>query len=158
MSHTSVPLRSIMPAFQGLIPSPLATVSPDGTPNITYVSVVRLIDDDRIAVSNQFLGKSVANLKANPSATVRVVDPEMMLDYDLDVTWLRSEFAGELYESMRAQVEAIASQTGMAGVFRLRAAEVFRVERCRQVRDVPEVERRFESNVINLNSLTFSLG
>lgn len=119
-----------MPAFQGVIPSPIATASADGIPNITYVSVARFLDDERIAISNQFLGKTSNNLDANPSLTVRVVDPETLLEYDLYSTRLRSERAGELFDSMRVQIDAIADQTGMSGVFRLRSVEVLRVDQC----------------------------
>ena len=154
MSPPDVPLRSILPAFQGVIPSPVATVSPDGTPNITYVSVVRFLDDDRIAFSNQFLGKTADNLGANPSLTIRVVDPEALLDYDLDATWLRSERSGELFDSMRAQIDAIADQTGIGGTLRLRAVEVLRVERCRQVRDSVAVAPPGESGLVGVDTLT----
>jgi hypothetical protein len=44
-----------------------------------------------------------------------------MLEYELDATRLRSERAGELFDSMRVQIDAIADQTGMRGVFRLRS-------------------------------------
>jgi hypothetical protein len=36
-----VALESIGPCLQGVIPSPLATCSADGTPNVTYLSIVR---------------------------------------------------------------------------------------------------------------------
>ncbi|MFN0025816.1 MAG: GAF domain-containing protein [Acidimicrobiales bacterium] len=130
MKDIGVPLRSILSAFQGVIPSPVATVSSDGTPNVTYVSVVRLLDDERVAISNQFLAKTVDNLAANPSLSVRVVEPDSLLEYDLGATWLRSERTGELFDSMRAQVDAIAELTGMSGIFRLRSVEVLRVEDC----------------------------
>jgi adenylate cyclase len=94
VSGLDAPLRSIMAGFQGVIPSPVTTASADGEPNITYVSVVRFLDDERVAISNQFLGKTTRNLDVNPSLTVRVVDPETLLEYDLDTTRLHSERAG----------------------------------------------------------------
>ncbi len=130
VSELEVALRSIMPAFQGVIPSPVATADANGMPNITYVSLARFLDDERIAISNQFLGKTSRNLDVNPSLTVRVVDPETLLEYDLHSTRVRSERAGEPFDSMRVQIDAIADQTGMAGVFRLRAVEVLRVDQC----------------------------
>jgi hypothetical protein len=48
----SLPLQAVPPAcFEGLIPAPFATCSPDGTPNITYMSIVHLIDSERVGLS-----------------------------------------------------------------------------------------------------------
>lgn len=37
-------------------------MSSDGIPNVTYVSVGRYLDDERVACSNQFRGKAADNL------------------------------------------------------------------------------------------------
>lgn len=130
MTGLETPLESIRPAFQGIIPTPVATASPAGVPNSTYMSVAWYVDEERIALSNQFLGKTIANLRANPLLALRVVDPTTMFEYEIDATHLRSETSGELFEAVRTQVEAVASQSGMEDVFRLRAVEVLRVDRC----------------------------
>jgi len=52
------------------------------------------------------------------------------------VTHVRSETSGELFEQMRAEIDAIASLMGMQDVFRLRAVDVFRVSRGELVRSV----------------------
>ena len=44
-----VPLGSIRAAFQGVIPSPVATASADGEPHSTYLSIVWYVDEERIA-------------------------------------------------------------------------------------------------------------
>ena len=137
MSALDVPLSTIRGAFQGAIPSPMASVSGDGTPNCTYLSVIWLIDEERIAISNQFLTKTAANLRANPHVVIRVVDPATMVEYELAATHLRSERSGEDFEAIRARVEAVAAQSGMEDVFRLRAIEVLRVDRCALVRSDP---------------------
>jgi adenylate cyclase len=133
VTSPDVALRSIMPAFEEVIPATIATASADGTPNITYISVARFLDEERIAISNQFFGKTTSNLEANPFLAVRVADPQTLLEYELDATRLRSERTGELFDSMRVQIDAIADQTGMRGVFRLRSVEVLRVDRCQLV-------------------------
>lgn len=130
MSELEVPLESIRPAFQGVIPSPIATASRLGVPNSTYLSVIWYIDEERIAISNQFLGKTAVNLRENPLVALRVVDPTTMTEYELDATHLRSETSGEMFEAVRAQLEAVAAQSGMGDVFRLRAVEILRVDRC----------------------------
>jgi adenylate cyclase len=68
VTDPSVPLESIMSCFQGLIPSPFATCSADGIPNVTYMSIVQYVDSERVALSRQFFNKSRANLEAKPYA------------------------------------------------------------------------------------------
>jgi adenylate cyclase len=154
MTGPDVALRSIMPAFEGVLPATVATASADGTPNITYISVARFLDEERIAISNQFFGKTISNLEVNPFLAVRVIDPGTMLEYELDATRLYSERAGELFDSMRVQIDAIADQTGMRGVFRLRSVEVLRVDRCRQVEGSVGRLRQGKSGTATLGALS----
>ena len=77
MSELSIPLESIRPCLQGVIPSWVATCSADGVPNATVISIVRYVDPERVALTRQFFNKTRANLDANPQAQVIVVDPGM---------------------------------------------------------------------------------
>jgi adenylate cyclase len=129
-----VPLGSIRAAFQGVIPSPVATASADGEPHSTYLSIVWYVDEERIALSNQFMNTTARNMRENPHVVVRVVDPRTMEEYEITAERLHSEASGPTFEAMRTQLEAIAAQTGMTGVFRLRSAEVLRVTECRATR------------------------
>jgi hypothetical protein len=133
VSPLEVPLESIRGCFEGGIPSPLATCAPDGTPNITYMSIVHYVDADRVALSRQFFNKTRANLDANPYSQVRLVDPVSMQQYALDLEYLHTESEGRIFEEMKANLEAVASQSGMADVFRLRGADLHRVLRCAPV-------------------------
>jgi adenylate cyclase len=128
-----VPLESILGCLQGVIPSAFATCAPDGTPNVTYMSIVQYVDPDRVALSRQFFNKTRSNLDANPRSQVRVVDPETVREYVLDLEYLHTETQGPVFEQMHANNEAIASAAGMSGVFRLRGVDVHRVVRCAQV-------------------------
>jgi adenylate cyclase len=125
-----VALESILSCLRGVIPSPFATCSTDGTPNVTYMSIVQYIDPDRVALSRQFFNKTRANLDANPKSQVRVVDPETMREYVLDLEYLHTETHGPIFDAMHANNEAIASQSGMESVFRLRGVDIHRVVRC----------------------------
>jgi adenylate cyclase len=130
---SDVDLRAIRASLQGVIPSPFATCSADGTPNVIYLSLVAYVDSERVAISRQFLTKTRANLEANPHAQALVVDPSTGEQHALDLRHLHTDTEGEVFESLRANLDAIASQTGMGDVFRLRGADVFRVLRCTRV-------------------------
>ena len=85
VSDLAVPLESIRACLQGVLPSWLATCSADGTPNVTFLSIVHYVDSDRVALSRQFFNKTRANLDENPHAQVRVVDPESCDQFALDL-------------------------------------------------------------------------
>ena len=130
MSELSVPLESIAPCFQGVIPSWIATCSAEGVPNATIISIVRYVDSDSVALTRQFFNKTRANLDENPQAQVIVVDPGSGDQFALDLRYLRTESEGPTFDAVEANLTAIASQTGMSGVFRLRGVDIHRVLRC----------------------------
>lgn len=135
MSPRGVALDSILPAFEGVLPATVATCSPDGVPNISFLSIVRRVDAERIALTNQFFSKTTENLSANSLVTVRVVHPGDMSQYDLYGRYLHTETSGYLFDSMRAQLDAVAAQTGMTGTFRLRGIDIVTVEHCQRAGD-----------------------
>jgi len=139
-----VALESIRACLQGAIPSPVATCSTEGTPNVTYLSIVQYVDAERVALSRQFFNKTRANLDENPVAQVEVVDPATIARYALDLRYLHTETEGPLFEAMKANLEAIASQTGMGDVFRLRGVDVHRVLRCEPVGGQGDAAPRLE--------------
>jgi adenylate cyclase len=122
-----VKLTEIARCFQGVIPSIMASADARGMPNVTYVSQVYLVDDRHVALSCQFFNKTRRNLDENPNAAVELWDPLTMQAYRLRLRFLRSESKGPLFDSMAMRIQAIASHTGMDGVFRLLAADVFEV-------------------------------
>ena len=126
-------LSSITRCFQGVIPSIVATADAHGLPNVTYVSQVHLIDDRYVALSQQFFNKTRRNLAENPHAAAEIYDPVNFQAYRLKLRFLRSEKDGPLFESMKLRIQAIASHTGMEGVFRLIAADVFEVTHVEKV-------------------------
>jgi adenylate cyclase len=128
-----VSLEEIRNCLEGVIPAPICTVAEDGTPNVTYLSIVHYVDSAHVALSFQFFNKTHANIQQNPRAQVLVVDPETLRQYRLDLLFERSEQAGPLFDRMSTRLAAIASLTGMSRVFRLRGADVYRVLACEEV-------------------------
>lgn len=117
----------IKPAMQGVIPSHVVTCARDGTPNATTISQVYYVDPDHVALSHQFFNKTKRNVSENPHAAVWLISPETFDTWGLEVEFERSETSGPIFDIMEMQIEAIASMVGMKGIFKLRAADIFRV-------------------------------
>jgi adenylate cyclase len=122
-----VTLESLATCFQGLLPAQLFTCSADGIPNAAYLSHVDYVDSSHVALSYQFFNKSKRNVSENPQALVFVPDPDTGQGWSLRLQYIRSETSGPLFDRMALRIEAIASYCGLKGIFKLRAADIYRV-------------------------------
>jgi adenylate cyclase len=129
----SIPLEAIGTCFEGIIPSPFCTCSAIGVPNITYLSVVHRVDSDHVALSAQFFNKSRKNLLENPRAQVLVVEPATFRQFQLDLLYEATLSEGPVFERLRVNLDAVASQIGMSHIFSLQGADIFQVLDCRAV-------------------------
>ena len=120
-------LEELTVCFEGAIPAVVATAAADGTPNVTFLSRVRMVDDERIALSNQFFSKTTRNLAENPQASVLLTDPVSYRQYRLALTYERTERRGPIFELLHDDVAAVAAIYGMQDVFKLRGADIYRV-------------------------------
>jgi predicted pyridoxine 5'-phosphate oxidase superfamily flavin-nucleotide-binding protein len=129
MSSSDEPLAlvDLERCFGGAIPAVLATASAEGVVNVTYLSRAHRVDGERIALSNQFMSKTSRNLATNPRASLLLLDPVTHDEFRLSLVYERTERRGPVFEQLRADVDALAALSNMSDVFRLRAADVFRV-------------------------------
>jgi hypothetical protein len=117
----------IRPVMDNGIPAVMVTCSADGIPNTTVISQVYYVDETHVALSFQFFNKTIRNVRENPRANVTVQDIPGFALWILDLEFDHSETAGPVFDAMDMQIEAIASATGMSGIFKLRAADIYRV-------------------------------
>ena len=129
----TIRLRDLAACFEGVIPSIIATAAADGTPNISYLSHVELVDEEHVALSNQFFSKTAANVLVNPAAALLIVDAHNGEQFRLDIYFVRSTESGELFEDMASQLRAASAQIGMADVMMLRGIDIYRVDAIRAV-------------------------
>ncbi|HEX6018316.1 MAG TPA: GAF domain-containing protein [Burkholderiaceae bacterium] len=126
-------LDAIRPCLEGAIPGVMSTCASDGMPNVTYISQVEYVDARHLALSFQFFNKTRRNVLANPVTELLVIHPVHGAMYRIAARYLRTEAEGALFERMKAKLAGIASHTGMSGVFKLRGADLYAVDRVEQV-------------------------
>ena len=134
------PLASIRDCFEGVIPSIIATLDADGLPNVSYLSQVYLVDDEHVALSNQFFSKTAANVAATGRAHVLLVSGRTGEQFALDVEHRASLTEGAVFAKMSAQLTAISSQHGVGEAMVLRSAELYRVNECRAIPGPPPAD------------------
>jgi adenylate cyclase len=131
-----VTMRDLRRCFDGRIPAVIATASAAGVPNITYLSAVHPVDDERVALSNQFMSKTSRNLAENPRGSLLLLDPVSYTEYRLSIRYERTDRRGPVFERLRDDVDKVAALSGMRDVFRLRSADICRVESIEVVVDL----------------------
>jgi len=121
-------------AFEGRFPSLIATVSADGVPNVANVSRVWRLDDATVAVANQLLRKTYANLQQNPYAFLKVIEPERQVHWELSVRLLEEVTQGADYDSIRRDLRRISwiAGTDTAELRSLLTFRVLNVRRCEE--------------------------
>jgi len=125
-------------------------------PNITYLSVVHRLDSNHVALSFQFFNKSRKNLLENSKAQVLLVEPATFRQFQLDLTYEATLTEGPVFERLRINLDAVASQVGMSHIFSLRGADIFQVLNCRPVAgNLPaEARQPLSDHLRGLDALT----
>jgi adenylate cyclase len=126
--------------FLGVVPAVIATASAGGVPNVTYLSRAHPVDHERIAVSNQFLSKSSRNVAENPRASLLLVRPDNHDEFRVTMVFERTERRGPIFDRLRNDLATIAALTSMQDVFRLAAADVYRVTNIERVGPAADAE------------------
>jgi uncharacterized protein len=104
----------------------VATVCPDGTPNLSPKGTTTVWDDDHLVFANIRSPGTIANLRRNPSVEVNVVDPFVRKGY-------RFKGVGSVLESgpLYDEVVAFYQKRGVASV--IREVVLIKVERAQLV-------------------------
>lgn len=129
----SLRLEQLRECFDGVIPGMLSTSDASGEPNVALLSQVQFVDGGHVALSYQFFNKTRQNVLAGSPVRLLLNSYLTGAEYLLQLQYLRTETAGPLFEQMKAKLAGIASHEGMADVFRLLGADVYRVLDLQQV-------------------------
>jgi len=87
----------------------LGTSTLDGTPNVVPVGAKKIIDDETILISDQFLNKTLSNMKSNPRVSVTYWEGRE--GYQLKGT-ITIETSGTRYEETAQWIEDLGAKAG----------------------------------------------
>lgn len=87
----------------------LATAGPDGIPNAVPIGSKKILDDETVLVSDQFMNKTLANMKANPKVSITFWEGQE--GYQLKGTVI-IETSGARFEETAAWIEDMGNKIG----------------------------------------------
>jgi len=99
----------MMEIFNKVPTAILATATADGTPNAVPVGAKKIIDDETILISDQFFGKTLANLKSNPKMALTYWEGHEGYQIKGTVT---IETSGPRYEETAKWIEEMGAKAG----------------------------------------------
>ena len=90
-------------AFGKMKVFPVATATKDGTPNVIPLGIAELVSDDTVWFVDNFMNKTLSNLRTNPKIAFYVWGPEIKGCYQVKgVADIRT--SGKEYDEMKAKM------------------------------------------------------
>jgi len=102
----------------------IATASKSAIPNVAPMATVQLVADDTIWIGDNYMVKTLANVKENPYLAIYIWDPEKKRCFQIKGT-VTVKTSGEDYEKIKAQIKAKGPQYPAKGLLIVKITELF---------------------------------
>lgn len=103
---------------------PVATASKAGVPNVAPIAFVQLKSDDTIWLADNFMNKTLANLKENPKCAIYIYDAESKKCFQIKGQ-VEIRTSGPDFESMRQMCRAKKPDLPAKSLIVMKVTEVF---------------------------------
>ena len=103
---------------------PVATASKVGVPNVAPIAFVQLKGDDTIWLADNFMHKTLANMKENPKCAIYVYDAESKKCFQIRGQ-VEIKTSGPDYESMKQMCHAKKPDLPAKSLIVMKVTEVF---------------------------------
>jgi uncharacterized protein len=87
-------------------PVPIATATKDGTPNVIFIGLLKILDDETIMLVDNFFLKTAANLSENPRISLLCYDTETKKSYQIKGS-VKVQRAGPQFDEMHKWVQSV---------------------------------------------------
>src|SRR4030043_626041 len=101
-----------------------ATASKSAIPNVAPVATVQLISDDTIWIGDNYMVKTLANVRENPVLALYIWDPEKRRCFQMKGT-VTIKTRGPDYEKIKAKIKEKGAHYPARGLLILSIKEVF---------------------------------
>ena len=113
--------------FQKLKTIYLATASKAGVPNVVPIGAMFLIDDETLWVIDNFMKKTMNNVKENPVASFDIWNPDGTMSYQVKCD-VKYENSGADYEKARDMMHQKRADLPAKGLLKLTFKEIYQVK------------------------------
>ncbi|NPV61258.1 MAG: pyridoxamine 5'-phosphate oxidase [Methanotrichaceae archaeon] len=105
-------------------PVPIATASKDGVPNVVFVGLLKIVDDENIMIADNFFYKTAANLEQNPKISILCYNGDTKKSFQIkgSVTLCRE---GKDFETMRTWVHGINNKLPAKSCVMVKVDEIY---------------------------------
>jgi predicted pyridoxine 5'-phosphate oxidase superfamily flavin-nucleotide-binding protein len=103
---------------------PVATASKSGIPNVAPIAYVMLMSDDTIWLGDNFMHKTLANVKENPHIAIYIYDPESKKCFQVKGR-VEVKNKGPDYEKMKEMVKAKKPELPAKSLLVMKVTEAF---------------------------------
>ena len=105
-------------------PVPIATASKSGVPNVVFVGLLKVIDDENIMIADNFFYKTAQNLAENPKISILCYNGETKKSFQIKGNATVSK-EGEHFEQMRSWVHGINNKLPAKSCVMVRVTEIY---------------------------------
>ncbi|MHC1626674.1 MAG: pyridoxamine 5'-phosphate oxidase family protein [Methanoculleaceae archaeon] len=115
----------IKEAFSKMKVFPVATASKDGIPNVVPIGFVELKDDgETIWIADNYMNKTLANIRENPKISLYVYGPETKGCYQIKGD-VELKTSGPDFEKMQETVRAKMAKAPAKGLLVVKITDVY---------------------------------
>lgn len=87
-------------------PVPIATASKSGVPNVVFIGLLKIVDDETLMLADNFFKKTATNLAENPKISILCYNGETKKSFQIKGTTTVCK-EGENFDQMRTWVKGV---------------------------------------------------
>ena len=105
-------------------PVPIATASKSGVPNVVFVGLLKVVDDETLMIADNFFYKTAQNLGENPKISILCYNGETKKSFQIKGKAVVSK-EGKDFDAMRAWVHGVNNKLPAKACVMVKVTEIY---------------------------------